>query len=67
LLACGLNGGWVEIRRSTGDQVSGPVTTVFTGGDCFFTAFLPDGVSLVTGNGAGVGIWSLSDTVAPLT
>jgi molecular chaperone DnaK len=66
LLACGLSGGRVEIRRSTGDQVSGPVATVFTGGDCFFTAFLPDGVSLVTGNGAGVGIWSLSDTVVPL-
>jgi molecular chaperone DnaK len=66
LLACGLKGGWVEIRRSIGDQVSGPAVTLLTRGDCFFTAFLPDGVSLVTGNGPGLGIWSLSDTVAPL-
>jgi molecular chaperone DnaK len=66
LLACGLEGGRVEIRRSTGGQVSGPVATLWTGSDCFFTAFRPDGITLVTGNKLGVGIWYLGDTAAPL-
>jgi WD40 repeat protein len=66
LLACGLEGGRVEIRRSIYDQVSGPVATFWTGSDCFFTAFLPDGVTLVTGNKLGLGIWYLGDTLAPM-
>jgi len=65
LLACGLERGGVEIRRWTGDQVSGPIARFWTGSDCFFTAFMPDGCSLVTANGAGVAIWYLGDTVTP--
>lgn len=65
LLACGLEGGGVEIRRWTGDQVSGPVARFWTGSDCFFVAFLPDGGSLVTGNSLGLSIWYLGDTVTP--
>jgi WD40 repeat protein len=65
LLACGLEDGGVEIRRWTGDQVSGPIARFWTGSDCFFTAFMPDGCSLVTANGAGVAIWYLGDTVTP--
>jgi molecular chaperone DnaK len=67
LLACGLKGGRVEVRRSIGDQVSGPVTTFWTGNDCFFTAFMPDGVSLLAGNKLSVGIWYLGDTASPLS
>jgi WD40 repeat protein len=65
LLACGLVGGGVEIRRWTGDQVSGPVVRFWTGSDCFFTAFMPDGWGLVTGNSLGLSIWYLGDTVTP--
>jgi WD40 repeat protein/actin-like ATPase involved in cell morphogenesis len=66
LLACGLEGGRVEIRQSAGGQVSGPVARFWTGSDCFFTAFMPDGYRLVTGNKLGVAIWHLNDTVTPL-
>jgi Hsp70 protein len=65
LVACGVSGGGVEIRRWTGDQVSGPIARFWTGGGCFFTAFLPDGCGLVTGNSLGVSIWYLGDTVTP--
>jgi WD40 repeat protein/actin-like ATPase involved in cell morphogenesis len=65
LLACGQEGGRVEIRRSASAQVSGPVATFWTGSDCFFTAFTPDGTGVVAGNKLGLGIWSLGDAIAP--
>jgi molecular chaperone DnaK len=63
MLACGLEDGWVDLRRSLGDQLSEPVARIWTGSDCFFTAFTPDGYSLVTGNANGLAIWSLADTM----
>jgi len=66
LLACGLQGGSVEIRPYAYGQVMSPMATFWTGSDCFFTAFLPDGVGIVTGNKLGVGIWYLGDTQTPL-
>jgi hypothetical protein len=44
----------------------GPVGVIRTGSACFFTAFTPDGYSLVTGNKHGLAIWSLADTATPL-
>ena len=66
LLSCGLETGRVELRRSYGDELTGPVGVIRTGSACFFTAFTPDGNSLVTGNKHGLAIWSLADTATPL-
>jgi WD40 repeat protein len=66
LLSCGLETGRVEIRRSHGDELTGPIGVIQTGGACFFSAFTPDGYSLVTGNNHGLAIWSLVDTATPL-
>ena len=66
LLACGLDNGGVELRRWAQGQLSGPIGTVRTGGDCLFVAFAGDRYNLITGNPQGLAIWSLADTLEPV-
>jgi hypothetical protein len=67
LLACGLATGRAELRFWQGVQLTASVGIIETGSTCFFTAFTPDGYSLVTGSKEGLAIWSLADTAPPLT